>query len=74
MSDFALHKGERVMRDEVDYHDGIECPQCGFTQTEPSRHKEDEWFCFLCGSIWNPEEDDYDQSIEQWVKIGEDEE
>jgi len=40
-----------------DFDDGIECPNCGSTQTEESRHVKGNWFCFLCGTIWNPEGD-----------------
>ena len=50
------------------FDNGIECPNCGFTQTEPSRHNKKKWFCFLCGMIWNPEEEsEYDQGAEAWA-------
>lgn len=43
---------------EYEEPEGLECPECGFTQTEESNQGDGKWFCFLCGTIWNPEEEE----------------
>ena len=45
---------------------GIECEMCGFTQTAPDIHKEDCWFCYLCGVTWNPDKEHYNEALECW--------
>lgn len=42
---------------EYEFDNGIECPNCGGSQTEESKTGNDNWFCFLCGTIWNPKEE-----------------
>jgi hypothetical protein len=51
---------------EYEQDEGLECPMCGFTQTEPDKHKENHWFCFLCGVVWNPETEMYDSDYGMW--------
>jgi len=46
--------------DDVE-EEGLECPNCHFTQTEESKQGKGLWFCFLCGTVWNPEEEEREE-------------
>ena len=49
----------------------MECPMCGFDQTDESIHEKGKWFCYCCGCTWDPDVEDYDADLGIWIRWNE---